>query len=175
MSVTGSVTGLTDAGPDLTGLCVSGVCARGGGASLPSADSGVSGAAARLRSADRDERRKLRRWKGDQGEPTSDQASNRLMVLFPVIKQGSNRLMVLFPVIKQGSNRLMVLFPVFQTREQLLTEISRYETRVADLESALKQQGLVKHAHTHTYAPTHTHTPHTHTYADRWRDNRGEE
>ncbi|XP_051272926.1 janus kinase and microtubule-interacting protein 3 isoform X5 [Dicentrarchus labrax] len=29
-----------------------------------------------------------------------------------------------------------------KTREQLLTEISRYETRVADLESALKQQGL---------------------------------
>ncbi|KAM8729841.1 janus kinase and microtubule-interacting protein 3 isoform 4-T5 [Acanthopagrus schlegelii] len=29
-----------------------------------------------------------------------------------------------------------------KTREQLLAEISRYETRVADLESALKQQGL---------------------------------
>ncbi|XP_044035065.1 janus kinase and microtubule-interacting protein 3 isoform X3 [Siniperca chuatsi] len=29
-----------------------------------------------------------------------------------------------------------------KTREQLLTEISRYETRVVDLESALKQQGL---------------------------------
>ncbi|XP_041818240.1 janus kinase and microtubule-interacting protein 3 isoform X5 [Chelmon rostratus] len=29
-----------------------------------------------------------------------------------------------------------------KTREQLLNEISRYETRVADLESALKQQGL---------------------------------
>ncbi|XP_039991181.1 janus kinase and microtubule-interacting protein 3 [Xiphias gladius] len=29
-----------------------------------------------------------------------------------------------------------------KTREQLLTEISRYQTRVADLESALKQQGL---------------------------------
>ncbi|XP_038592266.1 janus kinase and microtubule-interacting protein 3-like [Micropterus salmoides] len=29
-----------------------------------------------------------------------------------------------------------------KTREQLLSEISRYETRVADLESALKQQGL---------------------------------
>ncbi|XP_029382985.1 janus kinase and microtubule-interacting protein 3 isoform X4 [Echeneis naucrates] len=29
-----------------------------------------------------------------------------------------------------------------KTREQLLTEISRYETRVSDLESALRQQGL---------------------------------
>ncbi|XP_068424964.1 janus kinase and microtubule-interacting protein 3 isoform X5 [Clinocottus analis] len=29
-----------------------------------------------------------------------------------------------------------------KTREQLLTEISQYQTRVADLESALKQQGL---------------------------------
>ncbi|XP_078019352.1 janus kinase and microtubule-interacting protein 3 isoform X5 [Epinephelus lanceolatus] len=29
-----------------------------------------------------------------------------------------------------------------KTREQLLSEISRYQTRVADLESALKQQGL---------------------------------
>nr|XP_020477180.1 janus kinase and microtubule-interacting protein 3-like [Monopterus albus] len=29
-----------------------------------------------------------------------------------------------------------------KTREQLLTEISRYQTRVTDLESALKQQGL---------------------------------
>eukprot|EP00064_Thunnus_orientalis_P021535 superscaffoldBa00006591_g21700 len=31
-----------------------------------------------------------------------------------------------------------------KTREQLLTEISQYESRVADLESALKQQGLVR-------------------------------
>jgi len=42
-----------------------------------------------------------------------------------------------------GTQRLMDLFHVFQTREQLLAEISRYQSRVADLESALKQQGLV--------------------------------
>lgn len=36
-----------------------------------------------------------------------------------------------------------VLLRVFQTREELLKEISRCETRVVDLESALKQQGLV--------------------------------
>lgn len=59
---------------------------------------------------------------------------------------GSNRTRVLFSVMKRGTNRSMVLFPVFQTREQLLSEISRYETRVADLESALKQQGLVTHS-----------------------------
>lgn len=46
-------------------------------------------------------------------------------------------------VMKQGTNRLMVVFCVFQTREQLLSEISRYQSRISDLESALKQQGLV--------------------------------
>lgn len=30
----------------------------------------------------------------------------------------------------------------------MLTEISRYQTRVTDLESALNQQGLVIHTHT---------------------------
>lgn len=38
---------------------------------------------------------------------------------------------------------------MFQTREQLLKEISRYESRVIDLESCLKEQGLVTHTHTH--------------------------
>lgn len=37
----------------------------------------------------------------------------------------------------------------FQTREQLLKELSRSQSRVADLESALSQQGLVTHTHTH--------------------------
>lgn len=45
--------------------------------------------------------------------------------------------------MKQGTNRLTVVFFVFQTREQLLSEISQYQSRVSDLESALKQQGLV--------------------------------
>lgn len=134
------LTGLTGSVTGLTGLCISGVCAWGGWASLPSADSRVSGSAASVRSADGDERGKLRRWEGDQGNPTSE--------------QGSNRLRVLVSVEEQVTNRLRVLFSVFQTREQLLTEISRYETRVADLESALKQQGLVTHLQTHT----HTHT-----------------
>lgn len=41
------------------------------------------------------------------------------------------------------TQRGMVLSPVFQTREQLLNEISQYQSRMADLESALKHQGLV--------------------------------
>uniref|UniRef100_A0A8C2WUX8 Janus kinase and microtubule interacting protein 3 n=1 Tax=Cyclopterus lumpus TaxID=8103 RepID=A0A8C2WUX8_CYCLU len=41
-----------------------------------------------------------------------------------------------------------------KTREQLLTEISQYQTRVADLESALEQQGQVTHTHTHTHTFT---------------------
>uniref|UniRef100_A0A3P8UK23 Janus kinase and microtubule interacting protein 3 n=1 Tax=Cynoglossus semilaevis TaxID=244447 RepID=A0A3P8UK23_CYNSE len=45
-----------------------------------------------------------------------------------------------------------------KTREQLLSEISQYQTRVTDLESALKQQGLVTHTHTHTHTHTQTQT-----------------
>ncbi|KAF7641270.1 hypothetical protein LDENG_00286620, partial [Lucifuga dentata] len=38
-----------------------------------------------------------------------------------------------------------------KTREQLLAEISRYQSRISDLELALKQQGLVTHTHAHTH------------------------
>lgn len=57
----------------VAGLCVSGVCPWGGGASVPSADSGISGTAASVCAADGDERRKLRRWEGDEGNPTAGQ------------------------------------------------------------------------------------------------------
>lgn len=104
------------------------MCAWGDGAPLPSTDSGVPGASASICPADRDKWRKLRCWERDQGEWTSEKCTNKLLVLLSVFKQCTNRLLVL---------------SVFQTREQLLTEISRYQSRVADLESALKQQGLV--------------------------------
>lgn len=65
----------------------------------------------------------------------------------------------LFCGMKHGSDRLMILISVFQTREQLLKEISRYESRVTDLESALKQQGLVTHTHRRTHRDTYRDTP----------------
>lgn len=64
------------------------------------------------------------------------------------VTRGMKKLMVLFPITKQGTASLFH-FPLLQTREHLLAEISQYQTKIADLESALKQQGLVTHTNTH--------------------------
>lgn len=119
-----------------TALCSGDVCPRGGGSSLSPTDSGVSGAAASLRPVDRGQRGSLWCWEGDQGEIkrvnlNQDQNLNRSSV----------------QLMADGSTW-------FQTREQLLKDISHYQTRIKDLESALKQQGLVKHTHTHTQNST---------------------
>uniref|UniRef100_A0A668SBM3 Janus kinase and microtubule-interacting protein C-terminal domain-containing protein n=1 Tax=Oreochromis aureus TaxID=47969 RepID=A0A668SBM3_OREAU len=45
-----------------------------------------------------------------------------------------------------------------KTREQLLSEISRYQSRVSDLESALKQQGLVTCKLSTNQRTNHSHT-----------------